>query len=81
MGMIREVDGQKLDSKIQCLDACQTQVYQIHVANANYATATTFKFTKDFCYIVRKLLRYPEKKPLEKVQPRLFELLKMLRVS
>ena len=81
MGLVRDVYDLDLNKKVECLDACQTQLYKLSIANANYATGLTFQYTKDFCYIVKKLLRYSEKRSLEKVQPRLFELLQMLKVS
>ena len=81
--MIREVFSRNLNKKVECLDACQTQLYTLLVANANYATASTYKHTKDFCYVVRKLLRSFEnrRQSLIKVQPKLIKLLEKLKVN
>ena len=63
-----------------CLAACDTQLYRILMTNANYPTNATFEYTKEFCYVVKKLLNSFEnrRRVLGKSQPKLIELLDIL---
>ena len=78
--MIKEVriPGEKENKT--CLAACDTQLYRILMTNANYPTNATFEYTKEFCYVVKKLLNSFEnrRRVLGKSQPKLIELLDVL---
>ena len=67
---------------LKCFSACRTQLYSLLVTNAKYPTPTTFKHTKEFCFVVKKLLRSFESRRVvwESKQPKLFELLSKLKV-
>ena len=66
-----------------CYASCDTQLYSLLITNANYPTKSTFKYTKEFCFIVKKLLKSMDnrRKVLSKYQPRLVALLDTLKVS
>ena len=78
--MIKEVHifGEKENKT--CLAACDTQLYRVLMTNANYPTNATFEYTKEFCYVVKKLLNSFEnrRRVLGKSQPKLIELLDIL---
>ena len=69
----------------ECYAACQDQLYSLLVTRADYPTRTTFKYSKDFCLVVRKLLETHankmKRKALAKTQPELTQLLSSIHVS
>ena len=79
---IRLEENGKVENKT-CYAACDTQLYSNSITNANYPTKSTFKYTKEFCFIVKKLLDSLEnrRKVLIKYQPKLIDLLDILKVS
>ena len=78
--MIKEVRIPDEEENKTCLAACDTQLYHILMTNANYPTNATFEYTKEFCYVVKKLLNSFEnrRRVLGKSQPKLIELLDIL---
>ena len=80
LGMIKEVHILGEEEKKTCLAACDTLLYRILMTNANYPTNSTFEYTKEFCYVVKKLLNSFEnrRRVLGKSQPKLIELLDIL---
>ena len=82
LGKIRTVYEQKSKTTKKCFGACNTQLYSLLVTNADYPTIATFKYTKTFCYVVLKLLRYCEfqSKSISKVVPTLCSLMSKLKV-
>ena len=82
LGMIREVFEPTMNETMQCYSACQDQLYTSRVSSAIYPTATTFHYTKEFCFVVLKLLKISKfrKEALEKVQENLIKLLDKMKV-
>ena len=75
-----EEDGENIKKK--CLGACETQLYSVLVTNTNYPTKATFKFTTQFCTVVKKLLNSCEsrKKSLSKEYEQLCVTISELKV-
>ena len=82
LGKIRTVYEQKSKTTKKCFSACKTQLYSLLVTNADYPTIATFKYTKTFCYVVLKLLRYCEFQSISisKALPTLCPLISKLKV-
>ena len=83
MGAIEDVEVPPKNESKSCLAACDTQLYSLLVTNANYPSYVTFKHTKGFCIVVKKLLQSLESKrrSLNLSHPRLIELLEELNVK
>ena len=85
LGMLKsiEVSGEE-DRKENktCLAACDTQLYSVLITNANYPPEVSFKYTKEFCFVVIKLLNSFEnrRRVLKKSQPKLIDMLDILKV-
>ena len=79
----RDIEVPSENEKKTCLAACDTQLYSMIITNANYPTNVTFKYTPEFCFVVKKLIKSLEsrRKSLSKSQPKLIELLEKLKVS
>ena len=56
LGMHRNVKMADGEEKL-CMAACNTQTYDLLLTTSNYPSFTTFKYTKTFCYLVKKLMR------------------------
>ena len=57
LGKERTVFYEKSQTHKTCLGACKTQTYSLLVTDANYPTEATFKYTKQYCFVVLKLLK------------------------
>ena len=66
-----------------CLAACETHLYSLLITNANYPSHVTYRYTRGFCIVVKKLLQSLENKrrSLNLSHPRLIELLEELNVK
>ena len=83
LGQYRNVFNQKTQKVDTCLEACKTQTYSLLVTNSNYPTQETFKYTKEFCYVVLKLLQSCQTrgKPISKKYPKLCQLISILKAN
>ena len=83
LGKFREVFNEKSQSKEKCLAACTTQTYSPLVTSSKYPTKATFKYTKEFCFVVMKLLSSCETRgvTISKKLPTLCELIGKLKVK
>ncbi len=48
-------DGSNETEEIECLAACDTQVYDQLVTSSAYPNPETFKYTQEFCIVLKKL--------------------------
>ena len=83
LGAIEDVEVPPKSEIKPCLAACETQLYSLLITNANYPSDVTYKQTKGFCIVVKKLIQSLKnrKKSLAESQPKLIELLEELKVN